>query len=55
MGQLGHTVYIGGLGIFDMTSNTESLIASTHLFGQIVIDDQGVFTIVSEVLSHGTA
>lgn len=26
-----------------------------HLFGQVIIDDQGVFAVVSEVLSHGAA
>lgn len=34
-----------------------SFLASicAHLFGQIVIDDQGMFAIVSKVLSHGAA
>lgn len=27
----------------------------THLFGQIVVDDEPVHSVVSEVLSHGTA
>ena len=26
-----------------------------HLLGQIVIDDEGMFSVVPEVLSHGTA
>ena len=27
----------------------------TYLFGQVVIDDEGVHAVVPEVLSHGTA
>lgn len=29
--------------------------SSNHLLGQIIIDDEGMFAVVSEILSHGAA
>lgn len=29
--------------------------SSNHLLGQIIVDDEGMFAVVSEILSHGAA
>lgn len=37
------------------TMTFHSRNANTHLLGQVIIDDQGVFAVVSEVFTHGAA
>lgn len=47
-----HNLVMSG---FKGVNATAALVPSSHLFGEIIIDDQGVFAVVSEVLAHGAA